>query len=419
MNTTNLNHRLRSYSRSNMVASIENAVVTEEKTVVDDDYNPNPIIFDEIVGELNPVTPITNYDTTMALLSDSNEVMRRLDIIRMNVNYPVSGYTRVNGATLLKADPGLESLISTPTFTKRRLNHAIEAQQSALTRVVLTLIAGLLSGVIYTVGVLLFKRFKHKRNGIDDIKFKNIFKSTYSGLTLSWKAVAPYLQKYAPVKYRFASVTKKITIAEYTEAVFAESIWGNLNDYTKVMVSQPNFLSTTMSSIDKIGQGVVQYTRDLKALVDLINGSAKTGTLMEESTLLDDHKELVLVVDGFKVTNEVVSHAAKGPAKPLKECLKQIEEALDASTKVDYAKYVRANDEVKQLNGKISELNTLLNRIDLPDNILASVKRELEIVKKAVIDLATVYTIIGSIETGFDSLYTAIGNLNDQLSGAI
>lgn len=133
--------------------SIDTSYDTED--VVDAMYLPNPAIVEEMRVEINPEAEVTNADTALKLLSDSNEALRRLDIIRMNVNYPVSGY-RVNQPTLLKAEPGLESILGSNKLSRRKLNVAIEAVSGKL-------LAGMISVVIAAIGTIIFKAIARMR----------------------------------------------------------------------------------------------------------------------------------------------------------------------------------------------------------------------------------------------------------------
>lgn len=178
MNSKTLQRRLRGYTQSKMRAGNEDGTdvdmiddlqsITDEddhsidtsydtEDVVDAMYLPNPAIVEEMAVVLNPEAEVTNADTALKLLSDSNEALRRLDIIRMNVNYPVSGY-RMSQATLLKAEPGLESVLGlgTTKLSKRKLNAAIEAVSGKL-------LAGMISVVIAAIGTIVFKAIARMR----------------------------------------------------------------------------------------------------------------------------------------------------------------------------------------------------------------------------------------------------------------
>lgn len=178
MNSKTLQRRLRGYTQSKIRAGNEDGSdvdmiddlqsITDEddhsidtsydtEDVVDAMYLPNPAIVEEMAVVLNPEAEVTNADTALKLLSDSNEALRRLDIIRMNVNYPVSGY-RMSQATLLKAEPGLESVLGlgTTKLSKRKLNAAIEAVSGKL-------LAGMISVVIAAIGTIVFKAIARMR----------------------------------------------------------------------------------------------------------------------------------------------------------------------------------------------------------------------------------------------------------------
>lgn len=418
MKTRQLIHLMNSYTSSTLSTSIEDASLTHEPVVEDEEYSPNSAIVEELIEEANPPAPITNYDTAVKLLSDSVEATRRLDIVRMNMNYPVSGYARISNATLLKADPGLECMVHDVNFSRRQLTQAIEAKQSALMKVALTVVVGLLAGVIHVVSVLLFRRVKHKRNGIDDITFKNIFKSAHSNDKLKWSLVEPHLKTQAPSKYITASMDKKITLGEYIQAIFVESVWPNIDNFARVMVNQPEFLDRTMTNIDKMGKLMKPFTQDVYILIRQVANAVKNKQAMSDSGLLEKHKDVLAVVADIKESANVVS-AASGSAKSLKDCLKPMEAAMTAATKVDYTQYVNANDEVKQLGVTINDLSQTLNNARLENDVYSSINREVDVIKKTIVDLATVYTTIGRIETGFDSLENQIKYLDSSFRGAI
>ena len=418
MKTRQLIHLMNNYTSSTLSTAIEDASLVDEPIVEDEEYSPNSTIVEELIEEANPSAPITNYDTAIKLLSDSNEAVRRLDIIRMNVNYPVSGYARINNATLLKADPGLECMVHNPNFTRRQLTHAIEANKSALMKVALSVVVGLLTGVIYVVSVLLFRRMKHKRNGIDDITFKNIFKAAHSNDKLKWDTVEPFLKQQAPSKYVTASMDKKITMGEYIQAIFNESVWPNIDNFARVMVNQPEFLDRTMLNIDKMGKLMKPFTQEVSTLIKRVATSVKNKQVMPDSDLLKKNKEVFDVVADIKETANMVS-AATGTAKSLKDCLKPMEAAMEVATKVNYSQYVDANDEVKRLSATINDLSQTLNNAVLEDDVYSSINREVEVIKKTILDLATVYTNIGRIEAGFTSLENQIKYLESSFQGAI
>ena len=418
MKTRQLIHLMNSYTSSTLSTSIEDASLTHEPVVEDEEYSPNSAIVEELIEEANPPAPITNYDTAVKLLSDSVEAARRLDIVRMNMNYPVSGHARISNATLLKADPGLECMVHDVNFSRRQLTQAIEAKQSALMKVALTVVVGLLAGVIHVVSVLLFRRVKHKRNGIDDITFKNIFKSAHSNDKLKWSLVEPDLKAQAPSKYITASMDKKITLGEYIQAIFVESVWPNIDNFARVMVNQPEFLDRTMTNIDKMGKLMKPFTQEVSTLIKQVATSVKNKQVMPDSGLLEKHKEVFAVVADIKETANMVS-AATGTAKSLKDCLKPMEAAMQVATKVNYSQYVDANDEVKRLSATINDLTQTLNNAVLEDDVYSSINREIEVIKKTILDLATVYTNIGRIEAGFTSLENQIQYLDSSFKGVI
>ena len=139
---------------------------------------------------------------------------------------------------------------------------------------------------------------------------------------------------------------------------------------------------------------------------------------MPDSGLLEKHKEVFAVVADIKETANMVS-AATGTAKSLKDCLKPMEAAMEVATKVNYSQYVDANDEVKRLSATINDLTQTLNNAVLEDDVYSSINREIEVIKKTILDLATVYTNIGRIEAGFTSLESQIKYLESSFQGAI
>lgn len=393
-----------------------------EEDIVDDvepdeDYLPNPVIAEEIAGEINPETPISNYDTAIKLLSDNNEAMRRLDVIRMNVNYPVSGYrNHISNSTLLKADPGLESVVPSTVFTRRQLNSAIEAKQSVLVRVALSVIAGLIAGTIYTVSALLFRRIKHKRNGIDEIKFKNLFKAAHSNDKLVWTWAEPILAAKAPSKHRVLSITKEVRLSEFINAIFMETTWNQLDVSLKNMVLESGHMKAAVDNMEDIGAGMGSVVNDITSMIKDMEGCIKNNTVSNPTDLEEKYSKFISDVE--YLSNHLKQEPKQSEVPTLVKVLKPMEDALKMNYDIKYDDYTKAYKLQKELEQRINSLSSLLKSSNVDEAVFKSVKANVDTMKTIMVKVASVYLSIGKIETDFQSLERSLDSLNSDMKGA-
>ena len=393
-----------------------------EEDIVDDvepdeDYLPNPTIVEEIAGEINPETPISNYDTAIKLLSDNNEAMRRLDVIRMNVNYPVSGYrNHISNSTILKADPGLESVVPSTVFTRRQLNSAIEAKQSVLVRVALSAIAALIAGTIYTVSALLFRRIKHKRNGIDEIKFKNLFKAAHSNDKLVWSWAEPILATKAPSKHRVLSITKEVRLGEFINAIFMETTWNQLDVSIKNMVLESGHMKAAVDNMEEIGAGIGGVVNDITSMIKDMEVCIKNNTVANPTDLEEKHYNFISDVE--YLSNHLKKEPKQREVPTLVKVLKPMEDALKMNYDIKYDDYTKAYKLQKELEQRINSLSSLLKSSNVDEAVFKSVSANVDIMKTIMIKVASVYSSIGKVETDFQSLERSLDTLNSDMKGA-
>ena len=396
-------------------ALVEEDIV--EDVEPDEDYLPNPVIAEEIAGEINPETPISNYDTAIKLLSDNTEAMRRLDVIRMNVNYPVSGYrNHISNSTILKADPGLESVVPSTTFTRRQLNIAIEAKQSALMRVALSVIAGLIAGTIYTVSALLFRRMKHKRNGIDEIKFKNLFKAAHSKDKVAWTLADPILSSKAPGRYKMFAVSKEVKLGEFINAIFMETTWNQLDISIKNMVLGSGHMEAAVRNMEDIGTGIGGVVNDITSMIKDMEACIKNNTVSNPNDLEKKHRRFIFDVE--YLSNHLKEESKKNEVPTLVKVLKPMEDALKMNYDIKYDDYTKAYTLQKELEKRINSLSSLLKSSNVDEAVFKSVNANVNTMKTIMVKVANVYLSIGKIETNFQSLEKSLDSLNDDMKGA-
>lgn len=310
MNTRTLNRRLKGYVKPKLWAGNEDSAVvdiiddlqsiTDEDDntidtshdttdVVDSMYLPNPAIVTEMMTEINEAPEITNADTAVKLLSDSNEALRRLDIISMNVNYPVSGY-RSSQATILKAEPGLESTLGYKSFSRQKLNVAIEAISSKL-------LVGVITAVIAAIGTMVFKAIARMRKRNSAAKPPTAEEIAASNAARN-KADEEKIQRYFEVT------------------------WSQQHKHTQGTVADIKATEDRIDMIIKLGQGVDKeidnlqrecailqkavYDNDYSGLDDLMKTSEVNQGFYDLAGELEDAMEGLLVPKN-EITREQLS----------------------------------------------------------------------------------------------------------------
>lgn len=424
-----LTRRMNHYASAARLASstesefdVTDALVEEdivEDVEPDEDYLPNPVIAEEIAGEINPETPISNYDTAVKLLSDNTEAMRRLDVIRMNVNYPVSGYrNHISNSTILKADPGLESVVPSTTFTRRQLNIAIEAKQSALMRVALSVIAGLIAGTIYAVSALLFRRMKHKRNGIDEIKFKNLFKAAHSKDKLVWTWADPILSAKAPGRYKMFAISKDVKLGEFINAIFMESVWDKTSSSLRAMVAKSGYMKQTVDLINSVGNGINPVINDVTALIKELDAAIKNNTVTAPSDIIEKHAKFIGDIGELDKQLKTSPTDLGDSSNNLVNLLKPMEDALKLNYDLKYEDYDKSYKTQKDLEQRLRALSDALRSAKVDENVASSVNMNINAVKEVMVRVASAYTAIGKMEQDFSSLEKSIDALNSDMKGA-
>lgn len=145
MNTHILNKKIQAYCGGVFTASTEDAELPP--ILLDGDTYPNTYILDEMREDIKPYD---ESDKLTTLLDSSLESLRRLDVVMMNVNYPVSGYrNHISNSTILKADPGLEGMLPNIPMTKRQLSYSIENVGKKVLVAAIAAIIAALSAVIF------------------------------------------------------------------------------------------------------------------------------------------------------------------------------------------------------------------------------------------------------------------------------
>ena len=482
MNTKNLNRRLKGYTRTSLRAGTEDSAVvdviddlqsiTDEddhsidtshdtSDVIDAEYLPNPAIVTEMMTDINEDAPITNADTAVKLLSDSNEALRRLDIIRMNVNYPVSGY-RTNGSTILKAEPGLESIMVNVPSNRRMLNLAIESTKMKIIKEAWKTFIAWIRKTVADAMVWIRKKTKGKRVEKPEDDIKDIAREVNSaedveiivdgeksasktpkmdaeyGLvvvnqpttssntttqrrerrqrnTINQEPESTALEVEAPV-------SKPVPMKVYVQALYSEHSWDYLSEYVRTMIMFPDKANKLFDSLSAV-------SNDIGGFVDMSRNQLKE------------------IVDKYDPDSDDITPSVKekndADAKPFVELSESVySQSFDiASTRhtVDLSKPVAITEFLKQSGMLISKFKTVnLNKISEQESAMNKLMSDLAAfsdrvtqdeafkrpvwqsndIKKRIEKLTQIFFVIKIVLKSMTMLETAVGDLNKSITQA-
>lgn len=483
MNTKNLNRRLKGYTKTSLRAGNEDSAVvdviddlqsiTDEddhsidtshdtSDVVDAEYAPNPAIVTEMMTEINEDAPITNADTAVKLLSDSNEALRRLDIIRMSVNYPVSGY-RSNQATIVKADPGLESVMMNVPSNRRKLNLAIESTKMKIIKEAWKTFIAWIRKAVADAMVWIRKKVKGKQvvkpeddikdiarevNSAEDVEIivdgeKSASKTPKMdaeyGLVVAASQPTKTNSTAAPRRERrqrktmdqepeviaqgnVEPVSKSVPMKVYVQALYSEHSWDYLSEYVRTMIMFPDKASKLFDSLSAVSNdigGFVDMSRNqLKEIVDKydpesddMTPSVKDKNNAEAKPFVDLSESVYSLSFDIASTRHTVDLS-----KPvaITEFLKQSEILISKFKTVNLNKI---SEQESTMNKLMSDLTAFADQVMRDDSFKRPAWQSNDI-KKRIEKLTQIFLVIKIVLKSMTMLETAVVDLNKSITQA-
>lgn len=374
MNSHHLSRRLNQYGKSKIGLAREDKLVDPlEDVTLDEDYVPNPFIVSELIQESEPVF---DYEVPTQMLNDGIEMLRRLDIIKASINYPVSGY-RTSLSTLLKADPALESLNLSPTFTRRQLTTAIEGNKVDIIVSVLGLIVMLFGKQIGAALLKIKRRLYDKRHNIDPLQpYAKLSRAmSYSG-TISWKGWGHIVERNTPIYYKSIEKRKKIVVRDYVKALFDEILKLNTHQVIDTMLTNQDKTAKLVEMANKLPVGVSLFLSDIDDAIMAMNTGYANGKLdSKEITkdLIEDNKNFIEEVREYSELAEVVLNTSNVTKQhtfeeffPAAKKLIEVNKHLNVKAFLSHEKHI--NSIGAQLD-KVQKTISNMNRINNPDLI--------------------------------------------------
>lgn len=385
----NLATRMKTFSGTALQQGIENLtpqVTHDHDTVLGEDIaHPNPVIVNEFYDIIDEEEEITSEDTAFNLLSDSTEALRRLEIIQMNVNYPVSGY-RLSQATLMSADPGLESLIHHRTFSKSILNQGIESGKASIVIAAVTALISLLVAVAAAI-MAIFRRRSNTQSEETVTDAEETIKKASTMMSMIQPPVATtdISFKQSVISESGALVAKskpqvdpgevrKMQLDLYTRDVYKDVIWPNIPHKVKIRVVEDNLKNgRIVFEIRKVSSSLRDYIDNLTRLVADVSDNIRTDgetVTAKISAFIRDNEETTSEFDELIDVIPKQDSAAKPPTLPdLDLFLLWCKVAAEEHAKVDYKKLDRAAKKITNLQSNLNKMVKQLNSArDLPPN---------------------------------------------------
>ena len=403
----NLSNRMKTFSGSRLQQGIESLTpqVTHEHDAVlgEDIVHPNPIIVNEFYDIIDEDEAIDTDDTAFNLLSDSTEALRRLEILQMNVNYPVSGY-RLSRATLCMVDSGLESMANTPTFSKKALSSAIEGIAAKIVLGVLVLLITMIGTVIYK-SIKMYKQFMSSLGDGGLSSQSGMLQMIIDGgAQLKIKDVKKSLEMNAPKFFQSAKDSQTVDISDFLNAIFSETVWSKITPFQKNLcfADGGNLTESLVTQYLAIYPGIPQYVDDLTNLLEKTSevvkgGSGNLNAVFEDinSKYTDFNKQITELTQAKRNAAELSSSVAKDVT-----AIQFIEAGMSLETQV---KRIGAADPTK-LQGKVDVLSSKLK--DLEKSVRTSgkqqddvVKASMLLIKEQTIHFANVMDVVGDVCT--------------------
>ena len=330
----NLAARMKTFSGSRLQQGIESLtpqITHSHDTELEDDlFQPNPVILDEFYDIIDEDEAIDTDDTAFNLLSDSTEALRRLEILQMNVNYPVSGY-QMSRSTLSKLDTGIVSPVNHPRFNQKTLNAGIESMNKKLLAGILTVVVAALGAVFYkAVGRLMKKREKLKRSR----------------------------EGMLEIVTRLNEEDQKLL-----QTYFQKNVWANLWDAQRVLLTDTSISKNMSLKVGLLNKDVRANIRWLRgAYDDLIRYTADPTIennfeyLAKELTQDSEFRGNMVAFNG--INNDLYNKADEGdiPAPPVGKYLNQVSEIERIYDQTSTSEFVKSADLAKKIRNNLMTL---------------------------------------------------------------
>ena len=385
----NLSNRMKTFSGSRLqqgIESLTSQVTHSHDTELEDDlFHPNPVIVDEFYDIIDEEDALDSDDTVMNLLSDSTEALRRLEILQMNVNYPVSGY-QMSRSTLMVANPGLESLIPNRIFNKSVLNQGIESGKSKMIIAAVTALVAFLASVAAMVMAI----FRRRANTTEEESVEDA-ETTLRKASQSLVMIRPPVSS-PDIAYRRSTVAtsgipvkepkppkdlgevRKMELQMYTRDVYLQLVWPSLPiNVQHRLLSEVGSDNKIVSKIKEVSEYLGDHIDSLTKLIRDVTDNVKTdGDLVTNKVSMfeSDNREATARLDALIEEIPKYDSSTKKPAAPDFDLfLVYCKHTAQAHASVDYSKLARAAKKVENIQTNLKKMVNQLNQArDLPPN---------------------------------------------------
>lgn len=419
MNSSHLSRRLNQYGKSKLGSAREDKLIDPlEDTVLDEDYVPNPFIVSELIQESEPVF---DYEVPTQMLNDGIEMLRRLDVIKASINYPVSGY-RTSLSTLLKADPALESLNLSPTFTRRQLSLAIESNKVDIIVSILGLIVMLFGKRIAGAFINIRRRLYDKRHKIDSSDaHAKLMRAMHSTNTLKWKQWSGAVKINTPVYYQSVEKSEKIIVRDYVKALFDELIKRNTHQIIDSMMSNQKDAAKLVDMANKLPGSVGLFLSDVDDAIATMNtGYAQGKVNSREITedLIADNEDFIKEVREYTELAKLVLGANDvTKTTTFKDFLPAATGLIETGRKLNIKSFLNYEKHTKVIGDKLDKVqNTISNlkRVDDPD-LINEVQGVVLAMKRATDTIGSLITTVDNQAKSIDVLEKCIVDIETHL----
>ena len=370
MNTSHLSRRLNRYSKSKLGSAREDKLVDPiEDIALDEDYVPNPFIVDEIIQESEPAF---DYAIPTQMLNDGIEMLRRLDIIKANINYPVSGY-RTSLSTLLKADPALESLNLSPTFSRRRLTVAIESNKVDIIVSVLGLIVMLFGKRIAGVFINLRRRLYDKRHNINSMDaHAKLMRAMHSTSTLNWKRWNAAVKTNTPTYFESVEKSKKIVVRDYVKALFDELLKRNTHAIIDSMMSNQKDTAKLVDMANRLPGPVGLFLSDIDDSISKMNSGyiqGKVDSREISENLIADNEDFIKDVREYTELAKLVLGANDVTKKyTFLEFLPAARDLIATGKKLNVKSFLNHEKHTKAISSQLDKVQKIISNLKQSNN---------------------------------------------------
>lgn len=412
MNSKTLQRRLRGYTQSKMRAGNEDGsdvdMIDDLQSITDEDdhsidtsydtddvvdamYLPNPAIVEEMAVVLNPEAEVTNADTALKLLSDSNEALRRLDIIRMNVNYPVSGY-RTSALTVLKAEPALEGMLPNMSMTKRQLSYSIE-------NVGKKVLVAAIAAIIAALSAVIFKAIARLRK--------------------SRQVKPPTPEELEAAKAARAGQDKDKIEAYYNTVVWGQSSKHALATIMDIPATQAR-AELILEISKKIGDELDTLTKATVALEKFADGGAFNSDIVRYSVDSEPREIYALVNKLEDDWEKLPTHDATKPALTQDEYMNAVAALQVKVPDFNTPEFEKTSANVARLKDKLETLRKQVDKAKVDDGAtlseLSRLRKGVSNIGRLAMDLAGAYRAADEQAFAISKLYMSVRLYNTHAS---